>query len=72
MEFQSEGKDLHQLIYFMPRQSKSKNLSLLSLLNKQTALKGQHNFCFTLYVADPATFLASNSALGTLFSYENS
>ena len=25
----------------------------------------------TLYVADPATFLASNSVLGTLFSSEN-
>ena len=26
--------------------------------------------CFTLYVADPATLLASNSVLGTLFSSE--
>ena len=28
-------------------------------------------FCFVLYVADPATFLASNSVLGTLLSSES-
>ena len=31
-----------------------------------------HNVLLCLYVADPATFLASNSVLGTLFSPENS
>ena len=59
----------------MPKQSKPKNLYLFSLLNKQTDLTGQHNFLlfyFVLHVADPATFLASNSGLGTLFSSENS
>ena len=29
------------------------------------------SYCSTLYVADPATFLGSNSVLGTLFSSEN-
>ena len=42
-------------------------LSLFSWLNelsKQSALKGQHNFIlFYIYVADPATFLASNNQL---------
>ena len=36
----------------------------------------QHTFTlftlFMFYVADPATFLASNSVLGKLFSSENS
>ena len=36
---------------------------------------GQHRFIllyFCLHVVDPATLLASNSVLGTLFSSENS
>ena len=52
-------------------------MNSLNKLDKQTDLKEQRNFiftvsCFCLYVADPATFLASNSVLGTLFSPENS
>ena len=39
-------------------------------LNKQTLKDNTTQYC--LYVADPATFLASNSALGILFSSENS
>ena len=35
-------------------------------------LKGQHNFLLCLFVADPATLLASNSVQGTLFSSESS
>ena len=39
----------------------------------QADLKGQHNFIsFDLYLADPATFHASNTVLGTLFTYESS
>ena len=37
-------------------------------LNKQTAQV--HTVLLRLYVADPATFLASNSVVGTLFSSE--
>ena len=47
----------------------------LNKLNKQTDLRGQHNFTLfilCLYVADPATFLDLNSLLGILFSSENS
>ena len=35
----------------------------------ETDLKGQHSFIlfYFVYVVDPATFLASNSVLGTLF-----
>ena len=53
----------------------SKQAKSLHKLNKQTDLKGQNNFIefkFSLYVADPATLLASNSALGTSFPSENS
>ena len=50
-----------------------KCLSWLNTLNKQT-LKPWNtvSYCFTLYVADPATLLASDSVLGPLFSSENS
>ena len=45
----------------------------MNKVNKQSDFKGQHSFIlFYLYVADPATFLASNSGLGSLFSSENS
>ena len=38
-------------------------------MNKQTDLKGHNNsILLCLYAADPATLLASNSVLGTLFS----
>ena len=44
-------------------------------MNKQTDLKGPaqfHTVLLCLYVADPATSLASNSVLGTLFFSESS
>ena len=45
-------------------------------LNKETEILKRtiqfHTVSLCLYVADPATFLASNSVLGTLFSSENS
>ena len=47
----------------------------LNKLNKQTDFKRTtqfHTVLLCLYVADPATFLASNSVLGTLFSFESS
>ena len=38
-------------------------------MSEQTDPEGQHSFIsLCLYVADPATFRASNSILGTLFS----
>ena len=40
-------------------------------INKLTDLQF-HAVLFCFYVADPATFLALNSVLGTLFSSENS
>ena len=43
---------------------------MLNTLNKQSDLKGQHNFIlFYTYVADPATFLASHSVLGSSFIF---
>ena len=39
---------------------------------EQTDLKEQHKFILCLCVADPATFLASNSVLAPLFSSESS
>ena len=45
-------------------------LSLFSQLNKpnkQTGLKIQHSFILFHYVADPATYLASNSGPGPYF-----
>ena len=36
-------------------------------LNKQADLRGRQNFILCLHVADPATFLASNSVLGPYF-----
>ena len=44
-------------------------LSPFSWLDKQTDL---HTVLLCLYVADPATCLASDSVLGTLFTSENS
>ena len=43
-------------------------------LNKQIGLKKRYNLIllYCICVVDPATFLASNSALGTLFSSDNS
>ena len=41
-------------------------------MNKLTLKGNKISYCFTLYVADPATFLASNSVLGPYFSSENS
>ena len=41
-------------------------------LNEQTNLKGLHTVLPCSNVADPATFLASNSVSKTLFSSENS
>ena len=53
----------------MPKQiNKLFLFSCLNKLNTQTDLKGP----YFVYVADPATFLASNSVAGTLFSSENS
>ena len=66
-KFESEEKDLQWLI-------------LLNKLNKQTDLKGQHNFCFTLFILDRPCHLSSFKqcsgpyfALRTagLFSYWN-
>ena len=55
---------------------KKKKISLcswLNKLNKQTDLRGKHSFVLLcLDLSDPATFLASNSVLGTLFSSQNS
>lgn len=43
----------------------------IKYINKQTLLKDNNvSNCFT--VADPASLLASNSVLGSLFSPENS
>ena len=41
-------------------------------LNKQRDDAISYRFTLRLHVADPATFLASNGVLGTLFSSENS
>ena len=41
-------------------------------MNKLTLKGNKISYCFTLYVADAATFLASNSVLGPYFSSENS
>ena len=55
---QFNQRDLHWLIYFV---------TWLNELNKQTYRTQFHSILYCLYVADPDTFLASNSVLGTLF-----
>ena len=57
-------------------ESESENVSWVNMtktLHCENNLKGRLcSFRFCIYLADPATFLASNSVLGTLFSTENS
>ena len=67
-------KDLQGLFFFYALTNWMNKVSLFSWLtelNKQTDLKGQHSL-LCLYVADSATFLASNSVLGPCFSSEDS
>ena len=64
--------DQKRTICFTSEHKWINKLSLFSRLNKQTDLKGQHTVLLCLYVADPATCLASNSVLGTLFPTKTS
>ena len=71
------GKDKIYLSVFLCQTKLNKEIFIFNKLSKQTDLKGQHNFILfhlilILYVADSATFLASNSVLWTLISTENS
>ena len=70
-------KDKIYLSVFLCQTKLNKEIFIFNKLSKQTDLKGQHNFILfhlilILYVADSATFLASNSVLWTLISTENS
>ena len=60
-------------MFFMPKQTKYSFFlfSWLNKLNKKTDFKGQHSFTLScLYVADSATFLASNSVPNLIFLRE--
>ena len=66
----NQTKSTNSLCFDRKKQLKKPQYDWINRINKLTLRDNTCSHCFTLNVADPATFLASNSVLGTLFSLE--